>query len=876
MSPATTVEVQNPAIRNFLRSLNIVLKYARMYGMTHTQTIAQSGDSWERLQAVLSDGRKSGLQLSVSEGRLLVDGAPTKAGPAEQSFAQLLAAADLATVTFTPKARREAFGEMVRVIGENGAKPEGLAQKLKEALGDEAQSGIRINEIRFVAADSDRPESRVALELLAQTLGSESGQMQGLLDDPGKLLQFITAVDGSNQPTGFVSKTGGAAGSTEGPGTSVAGGTASATEVAEEETTDVIRLLSRLAREGDGGKVNPARLRQELSRMPQNIQATLHQALAEFAQSTAKKTPGSSMLLQVAEHLAIRLALDRYRKGDARVDAVTEMLGRMNQEIDSLRETVGSYEEKLKKAGFDLAQPANALEQEFWTRAPETAKLEALFSEEAWRVPSQHIRQFLDQLIEQNDREKLQRVLLNYVRCIHNSSPEARQKTAIGLKDLADYYSRAAGEPLGIAIRHVGEELAKERDLELEKLISGTFVLLGQEAATRRRYPAVLELISVLQLIERARPEMVSSLRARIGLENRIQDFLEEALRMPEVPAEMMELLRVMPLVAAEHVAGRMSRSARRRERDRLVKLAEELGPKAANALREAFRSRPPAAAVNAVGLLSRLDPVALEEMLRVRLPEWNRVYHDAVVRQIAAAGAPDRGRLLARLLDALDPLVAPLTVDEIGMSGDATTAPLILGIAGGQLPKLDTPYLRLKGIEALGRLRVREAIPLLLRLMESKETRHDSPLRELRVAAAQSLLKIDREGAKAVVSGAGFKPSDLEPMPFDRSNETPGVRQRYYPRMRLPRGLAARINTSDGELSATVRELSLGGGLCSCEQRMFAGTSATIRIKTGMRSFGARIIMRDARSEHVAFEIVDMDLDDRAKLRTLLQSLRR
>jgi hypothetical protein len=56
----------------------------------------------------------------------------------------------------------------------------------------------------------------------------------------------------------------------------------------------------------------------------------------------------------------------------------------------------------------------------------------------------------------------------------------------------------------------------------------------------------------------------------------------------------------------------------------------------------------------------------------------------------------------------------------------------------------------------------------------------------------------------------------------------------------------------------------------------MFAGTPAAIRIKTGMRSFGARIIMRDARSEHIAFEIVDMDLDDRAKRRTLLQSLRK
>jgi len=87
MGAKQTVEIQNPAVRDFLRSLNILLKSARMYGMAHAQTTAQADDAWEHLQAALSDGRKSGLQLAVSENRLLVDGLPVKAGPAEQSFA---------------------------------------------------------------------------------------------------------------------------------------------------------------------------------------------------------------------------------------------------------------------------------------------------------------------------------------------------------------------------------------------------------------------------------------------------------------------------------------------------------------------------------------------------------------------------------------------------------------------------------------------------------------------------------------------------------------------------------------------------------------------------------------------------------------------
>src|SRR5208282_374465 len=172
------------------------------------------------------------------------------------------------------------------------------------------------------------------------------------------------------------------------------------------------------------------------------------------------------------------------------------------------------------------------------------------------------------------------------------------------------------------AIRQVGEQLVKETQPDLQKLICSTFVLLGQEAATRPRYEGVLEVLRALQSIDQSHSSLAAGLQARIGLENRIPDFLEEALRMPEVPAELMEILRSLPLTTAEHVAGRISRCSRRRERDRLISLAEELGSAAAEALQEVFRTRPPAGAVNTVGLLSRLDPAALGEDLRARLPE--------------------------------------------------------------------------------------------------------------------------------------------------------------------------------------------------------------------------------------------------------------
>jgi PilZ domain len=475
----------------------------------------------------------------------------------------------------------------------------------------------------------------------------------------------------------------------------------------------------------------------------------------------------------------------------------------------------------------------------------------------------------------ESETDKVQQVLINYVNCIHNSSPEVRQKTAAGLKDLAGYFIRAGAEALPMALSEVAKELANEKDSRLQNLITATFVLLGQEAATRRRYPAVLELMSLLDSLEKSCPAIATGLRERVGLENRVPDFLEEVLHLPEASGDLVEVLRRMSAPAVEHLAGKVSRRARRRERDRLVKLAEQLGATAVEALRKAFSSRPPAVSVTVVGLLARLDPAALEPLLPTRLHEWSRVYQDAVVRQIASSGAPSRGMLLARILDHLDPLVVPVALDEIGMNGDPAPAPLLLGIAAAHLPKFASPFIRVKAIEALGRLRVKEAAATLQQLLESPELRRDGSVRELRIAAAQSLQKIDPQAAKSALAGAGIRAADLDPIPFDPDSDAPGVRQRYYPRVKLRRALSAKISTADGDFSASIRQLSLGGGLCSCEHRLLPGTPATIRIKTGLRSFTAELFLRDARSEMVAFEIVDMNLEDRSRLRTVLQAAR-
>ena len=163
---------------------------------------------------------------------------------------------------------------------------------------------------------------------------------------------------------------------------------------------------------------------------------------------------------------------------------------------------------------------------------------------------------------------------------------------------------------------------------------------LSQEASEAKNYQAVNEVCAGMEMLLQERPVMVNDLRPRVGVENRIPEFIEEALRSDPVPADLLVVLRRTCQSGAEHLADRFFRCMRRDECDRMVELVKEMGSPALAQLREILRTGQPRQASAVVGLLSRLDVGTLLELLPTRLPEWNRFYHDIVVRQIAYGAA--------------------------------------------------------------------------------------------------------------------------------------------------------------------------------------------------------------------------------------------
>lgn len=633
-----------------------------------------------------------------------------------------------------------------------------------------------------------------------------------------------------------------------------------------------IRLLTRFGQVQGDPTIQPQDLQKELGETDPNTRLNLQQLLASLAAKATTQQEDTPLLMKAAEHMAIRFALERYQKGEVKVNAVHQMMEHMSRQMDSLRQILKLQEEKMSNAGILVESHADILDRMFWAEVPESGKKTVLLSNEAPCVPPRNVRQFVEVLLDREDNQSSAEILNNYSGCLSAKEAESRRKTSIGLSQLADLYARLGGESMGTAIQRVIEQLCAEKDTELQSLLSAAFVRLSQEASEAKNYQAVNEVCAGMEKLLQQRPVMVNDLRPRIGVENRIPEFIEEALRSDPPPPDLMVVLRRTCQSGAEHLADRFFRCMRRDECDRMVELVKEMGSPALTQMREILRTGQPRQASAVVGLLSRLDVGTLLELLPARLPEWNRFYHDIVVRQIAYGAATDRGRTLLELAEVLDAVVLPEAIDEIGMSGDLTAAPPLLAMAKPGEAASRSPFVQLKAIESLGRLRDAESVPLLREIVETKKRFGFVHPRELRVAAAQSLSKTDPRYSTQILSDSGIEPAELAIAPLDPAPACPWVRQRRYERMVLSRALTATIGSSWGKSKILIRELSLGGGMGTKEDNLRIGSEADLEISLGMRNkIKAHVLLRRARVNEVGFEIVNTDLESRYRLRRVL-----
>src|SRR5437899_811012 len=1002
------IQEQRGGARAFVRSLNILLKFARLYEFGHAKTAQQFETTWKELRNALDDSSGGGVLLGASGTQILLDGVPLGSAAGERSFAQLLTSSGIASIHFAPTLTQPQFARFVRAFPSGNAKPSSLAEQLKTALAGD--TSIKVNEIHYVAEDSSVTGIKVAAQLTQKVLGAAGDKFKDFFEDPNKMLQMILAAEsmrssggggGMGGPghgpggagpgfglggaggsggggTGGAGGTGGSGGSgapgsgggsgsslwdfgvsgggggtgtgTGGPGggsgagggggtggggggfggsggtgsgSGVGGGTGSgsgvggggaegtgpgkwltasallrggaaptgvaglpgvgggtgagtgggAFAVEEEDVRSMLGLFAQLgkSRKDSEHRMDVPTFQSRLSAMPVRAQFTLQQALAGLAAQAPDAKPDKPMLLKLAEHVAIRFALDSYEKGELRVNAVKQLLDRMNTEIEALRKILSTQEDMMAQAGLSVQSYTELLDQEFWEQVPEENKKEVLTSDEAWCVPPRNVRAFLEDMLRRGELKTVNEVLMKYASCVGLEAPEARRTAAIGLSDLGELYGSGDGSALMEAIRRLGNQLAIEREPELQTLVSAAFVRLSQEAASKRCYPAMQQALASLESVEAQRPGSTQSLRPRIGAEERLPEFIEEAVRSGQVADGMMDILSLMPKATIHYITNRFGHCGFREDCELLTSIVRDLGEDATQRLLETLQTAPATEAAEAIGLASQLSPENVEKILPARLTQWPRTSHDRAVRQLSAAPAEERARLLLAIFDSLDPLIRPLAIDEMGMTGQPSCIPKFIEL----LQNDQTPgFLRVKAIEGLGRLRASASSALLQHILDARQVWRWVYPNELRIAAAQALVRVDPSVGMEKVAASGIDRKELTLEPADPEANASVIRQRRYARLKLSRNLLAVTTNLRENFRLSIPELNLGGGIGAGERHLAPGSLLSLRFSHGVRHITAEAMVRGARPQAMASEFVDLDLEERYRLRKLLLEL--
>jgi hypothetical protein len=1029
------------AARAFVHSLNILLKFARLYEFGHVRTAAQFEVAWKELRVALDHGGDAGLLLGASGNQIVLDGVPLGAAAAEKSFAQLLIGSGIASIHFSPNTTQGNFARFVRAFPSGNNKPSQLAEQLKAALAGE--TSIRINEIRYVAEDGSVAGIKVAAQLTAKMLGGAGDKYRDVFEDPQKMLQLILAAEstrlggggggfgsggsgggtggagggsgsswsggadgsgslweagkasggsggfgggsgiasggpgagggsgsggpgggglgggygggggtgtggsgggpggggGGGQGTGTGSGGGGGTGS-GGPGgggpggggggfgggggtggsgggggggtgvggsggaggggsqepgkwmtasamlrgSMIGGGTGLGTlpggagepgnySVAEEEVRSMIGLFAQLgkARKDPENRMDANTFQSRLTALPVRAQYTLQQALAGLAAQAPMDKPDKPMLLKLAEHVAIRFALDSYERGELRVNAVKQLLDRMNSEIEALRKILGQQEETMANAGISVQSYTELLDQEFWLQVPEENKKEVLTSDEAWCVPPRNVRGFLEEMLRRGELKTVNEILTKYAACVALEAPEARRTTAIGLADLAEFYGSGDGSSLIDVIQRLGNQLAIEREADLQTLLGAAFVRMSQEAGAKRFYPAMQQALASLDSVEALRPGSTNNLRQRIGAEERVPEFVEDTMRTGQIPDGLLDILALMPKTTLSYVTTRFANCGFREDCELLGTLISGLGEEAVNRLADTLQNAPANEATEVIGLLTQLDPSVVEQTLPNRLAQWPRSSHDRAIRQLSSSPVEKRARMLVALYDTLDPLIRPLAIDEMGMSGRSECIQKIV-----ELVQDDSTggFTRIKAIEAAGRLRASAASPLLLKILDAKQVWRWAYHTELRIAAAQALQKLEPTMAMEKIASSGLDKKELVLEPTDPEPNAPVIRQRRYARLKLTKHVPTITTNLRENMRISIAELNMGGGIGAADRHLAPGSLLNLKLSHGVRNIRAQAIVRGARPQAMAFEFVEMDLDERSRLRKLLLEL--
>jgi hypothetical protein len=278
--------------------------------------------------------------------------------------------------------------------------------------------------------------------------------------------------------------------------------------------------------------------------------------------------------------------------------------------------------------------------------------------------------------------------------------------------------------------------------------------------------------------------------------------------------------------------------------------------------LYEARRQRVSAA----IKLLAAADPERLLRGFARALASWEWTLQDLAVSELArpasAASSKSTAFTFSAVLADAHPLVVPMMIDHIGLAQEQSAVPQLMEIGAGGHEVLRDQFVRIKAIEALGRMRALEASDLLHGLAEKRDGLTYAEPSGLR-AAAEDALALMEGGPSTNRVRAAFAAS--------ASGNGSYFVPRRYTRVPLESPLRAQIDGAQAGL-ARVKSISLGGAYLESPKKLSVGDSIQLEVRSGLRKLRFTAVVRNIGPEGNGVEFVHMKDEDSEKLRKLVQ----
>jgi hypothetical protein len=511
--------------------------------------------------------------------------------------------------------------------------------------------------------------------------------------------------------------------------------------------------------------------------------------------------------------------------------------------------------------------------ERFWLELPPREKSAVMRGSDIWCVPISAVRQTISQLVETGadaPRREARSILLNYARRLEHADAATRRVVAAGLSELTPLLESLWPNQLPEELsKGTLASLAKERGPETCALLSAFLETLGRIAVMRGDFAGFENILIGLERVPRdVEHEYLVALGHRLVANDRWMLLVDAALANRALDPTLPRLLQRDPERLLDRLTLLLTDARGPEMVPAMARLLRAIGVPVLTLLEtrlfEARRQRVSAA----IKLLAAADPDRLLRGLTRAMASWEWNLQDLAVSELARPAnmpsAQSTAFVFSAILAEAHPLVVPMMIDQIGMGQEATAVPMLMEIAAGEHEILRDLFVRIKAIEALGRLRATESIELLRQLAGKREGLTFVEPAGLRAAAEDALAFMEETPASSRVRAAFESPA----APLGNF-----VVPRRYTRVPLESPLRATMGTQPQVMSPVrVKTISLGGAYLESSSRLSVGDSIQLEVRAGLRKIHFTAVVRNIGPDGSGVEFVHMKQEDHERLRKLVQ----